>query len=94
VWFEEGNHLLCRPDPQAVAAAVEEMTSASQNGSEIGRRHIERAREFRSTFVSLTARLGLEKNSELDWEAYLGEHYHHRMVNFRLLEEVLEELRV
>ena len=91
-WYTPNNHKLCHPTPESVAQTVKDALDAGFESARIRNEHLEKSRQFRNSFVKLTARLGQEVGLERDWEGIFKEQYFHKMVRFAPTDEVREHL--
>ena len=55
VWYDEYNSIVCEPNPDAVALAVEEFVRKPRDPQHIRQKHIEQAQAYRSKFINILA---------------------------------------
>lgn len=80
VWYNEYNAIICDPDPDAVADAVEEFKKRQPDPAAIRQMHIDIAQVHRKRFIAQLRRVfdrfGV---TSVDAEHYFSEHFMHKM---------------
>ena len=80
VWYDEYNSILCEPDEDSVAEAVQFFIDNPRDPEEIRARHIAKANYYRAKFILKFAEL-LDKHKVVDVDpfVYFKEHYIHKL---------------
>ncbi len=80
VWFNEHNAIICDPDPDAVAAAVQTITSTPRDPYEIRNRFIDQAKVHRARFVRQLGQVFTHYGiDDVAPEEYFETHFFHKM---------------
>lgn len=80
VWYDEYNSIICEPDEESVAKAVQFFIDNPRDPDEIRSRHIAKANYYRAKFVLKFSEL-LDKHNvvNIDPFDYFREHYIHKL---------------
>lgn len=79
VWYNEYNSIICEPDSESVAAAVEEFKLKPRKPEVIREMHIDQANFFREKFIKILARVFDKFGVELNPRDYFYKTYIHKL---------------
>lgn len=80
LWYTEYNAIVCDPDAEAVAAAVDRTVALGRDPVTIRQMHIEQAIRYRQAFVLLLAEVFRRAGvSGVDASTYFADHFFHKM---------------
>lgn len=78
-WYNEYNSIVCDPNPDSVADAVDEFLKRPRDPLKIREMHIELSVFYRKKFIELLRRTFKEYGVDLDPDSYFKENFFHKL---------------